>query len=106
MSIEDEGFVIRSLDSEPGTIQVEGELDAHAANKLDDLVDELLASGVTSLVMDMGGLTFIDSSGLRSLIRARKRLGDQPRAVVLRAPQAGTVRLLEITGLTDQFPVV
>ena len=106
MSVEDEGFVIRSSDSEPGTIQVGGELDAHAANKLDDVVDELLANGVTSLVMDMGGLTFIDSSGLRSLIRARKRLGDQPRAVVLRDPQAGTVRLLEITGLTEQFPVV
>jgi anti-sigma B factor antagonist len=106
MSVDDEGFVIRSSDSEPGTIQVGGELDAHAANKLDDVVDELLANGVTSLVMDMGELTFIDSSGLRSLIRARKRLGDQPRAVVLRDPQAGTVRLLEITGLTDQFPVV
>ena len=106
MSVEDEGFVIRSSESEPGTIEVGGELDAHAANKLDDVVDDLLANGVTSLVMDMGGLTFIDSSGLRSLIRARKRLGDQPRAVVLRDPQAGTLRLLEITGLTDQFPVV
>jgi len=106
MSIEDDGFVIRSSDSERGTIQVGGELDAHAANKLDDMVDELLADGVTRLVMDIGGLTFIDSSGLRSLIRARKRLGDQPGAVVLRDPQATTLRLLEITGLTEQFPVV
>ena len=56
--------------------------------------------------MDIGGLTFIDSSGLRSLIRARKRLGDQPNAVVLRDPQAGTLRLLEITGLTEQFSVI
>ena len=106
MSIEEDGFVIRSSDSEPGTIQVVGELDAHAANKLDDVVDQLLASGVTNLVMDIGALTFIDSSGLRSLIRARKRLGDQPNAVVLRDPQAGTLRLLEITGLSEQFPVV
>ena len=106
MSIDDDGFVIRPSDTEPGTILVEGELDAHAANKLDDVVDQLLADGATSLVMDIGGLTFIDSSGLRSLIRARKRLGDHPNAVVLRDPQAGTLRLLEITGLTEQFPVV
>ena len=106
MSIEEDGFLIRASESEPGTIQVRGELDAHAANKLDDVVDHLLAGGVTNLVMDIGGLTFIDSSGLRSLIRARKRLGDHPNAVVLRDPQAGTLRLLEITGLTEQFPVV
>ena len=62
MSIEDDGFVIRSSDSERGTIQVGGELDAHAANKLDDMVDELLAQGVTRLVMDIGGLTFIDKA--------------------------------------------
>ena len=46
------------------------------------------------------------NKALRSLIRARKRLGDQPNAVVLRDPQAGTLRLLEITGLTEQFPVI
>ena len=106
MSTDEDGFVIRSSDTEPGTILVGGELDAHAANKLDDVVDQQIADGVTSLVMDIGGLTFIDSSGLRSLIRARRRLGDHPTAVVLRDPQAGTLRLLEITGLTEQFPVV
>jgi anti-anti-sigma factor len=48
---------------------------------------------------------FIDSSGLRSMIRARKQVGDDESALQIRDPQPATVRLLEITGLTAHFPV-
>jgi anti-anti-sigma factor len=54
----------------------------------------------------LGEISFIDSSGLRSLIRARQQLGDGTDAVHLRNPQPGTMRLLEITGLQDQFRLV
>lgn len=82
-----------------------GELDAHSARRLDDMVDDLLTRETSSLVIDLEQVSFIDSSGLRSLIRARQRLGDEPSSVRLRKPQPGTVRLLEITGLLEHFAV-
>ena len=62
-----------------------------------------LASG-TELVLELSGVTFIDSAGLRSLIRAQRRRGRRRLAgVALAAPS--TLRVLEITGLTDELTV-
>ncbi len=97
--------VSHHLEGTTGTLVLSGELDASSAPQVDQAVDALVADGAQQLVIDLGEVTFIDSSGLRTLIRARKRLGDAD-VVRLRNPQVGTVRLLEITGLTDQFPVV
>ena len=83
---------------------VRGELDVYSAPALDAAVDQALQDGARSLVLDLGQVGFIDSSGLRSIIRARKEAGDGPEAVRIRNPQPATVRLLDITGLTDHFP--
>jgi len=92
------------LEGSTGTLLLSGELDASSAPQVDEAVDQLIAGGAGELLIDLGEVTFIDSSGLRSLIRARKNLGNSD-VVRLRNPQVGTVRLLEITGLTDQFPI-
>jgi anti-sigma B factor antagonist len=83
---------------------VRGELDVYSAPALDAAVDEVLQNGARSLVLDLGDVGFIDSSGLRSMIRARKEAGSGTDAVRIRNPQAATVRLLDITGLTEHFP--
>ena len=66
--------------------------------------DDLVAAGARSLVIDMSEVDFVDSSGLRALIRARQRF-DGPQPITILAPQTATARLLEITGLTNQFSV-
>jgi anti-sigma B factor antagonist len=93
--------------SEGGTtvLVVCGELDAYSAPTLDAAVERILAQGADRLVLDLGGVGFIDSSGLRSMIRARKQIGEEPTSLQIRNPQPSTVRLLDITGLTDHFPV-
>ena len=94
----------RSGDS--AELTVRGELDPHTAPQLDDTIGELLADGeVNRLVLDLAGLDFIDSSGIRSLIRAQQTLADRGGAVVLRSPGPATKRLLEITHLETQFEV-
>ena len=86
-------------------LTVRGELDAYSAPTLDEAFDQALADGATRLVLDLSEVGFIDSSGLRSMIRARKHVGDTPDALRIRNPQPATVRLLDITGLTDHFPL-
>jgi len=96
----------RAVEGTTATLSLSGELDTSAARNVDRAVDELVAAGAKSLVIDLGEISFIDSSGLRSLIRARQQLGDGTDVVHLRNPQPGTMRLLEITGLQDQFRLV
>src|SRR4051812_10938852 len=90
-------------DSPVPVITLEGELDPATAPVLDDAIDQILAGGATELVIDMAGLSFVDSSGLRSLISAHKRLAPQP--LRLRRPTPFALQLLGITGLDQQFEI-
>jgi len=86
------------------TISITGDLDAHTAPQLDAALDPLLERGADPIVLQMAGVEFVDSSGLRCMIRARHE-GDVERSVVIDRPSSATVRLLEITGMLDQFTV-
>jgi anti-anti-sigma factor len=76
-------------------VALRGELDLATA---DGLVDWLLDIAGSSVVIDLAGLTFMDSSGIAVMIQAKNQLGD---AVVFTRPHPNVRQVLEITGLTD-----
>ena len=92
------------IDVSDGVITLSGDLDAHTAPQLDAAVNDLVGSGATRIVLQMEKVGFVDSSGLRSMIRARNE-GDGGREVVIQAPSPATMRLLEITGMTEHFVI-
>jgi anti-anti-sigma factor len=106
MELRDElPFQLEVVNEDAGVrLVLSGELDAHAAQSFDRTVDEITGGGLASLAIDLANVTFIDSSGLRSLIRARKSLAPEGR-VCLVSPQPGAMRLLEITGLIEEFDI-
>ncbi len=93
--------------AEPGTVvlALRGELDPHTAPILDDHVGRALDAGASTVVLDLAALSFIDSSGLRSVIAAHKGLAERGGTLVLRAPGPTTQRLLDVTGLDDLLVV-
>ncbi|WP_409330785.1 STAS domain-containing protein [Trujillonella humicola] len=68
--------VQRTLVKGRPALRVRGELDIATAPQLGSAVADVLASGATSLVVDLGDTTFLDSSGARQLIRTAKHCGD------------------------------
>lgn len=84
-----------------GVLVLSGEIDTYTASELASrLGDEPVVA-----VVDLSAVTFIDSSGLRTLIEAdRSRKNDGAR-FVLRSPSAPVQRLLEISGLSGHFDV-
>jgi anti-sigma B factor antagonist len=86
-------------------VSVKGELDAYSAPGLEEEVAKLLADEVTELVFDLSETKFLDSSGLRAILTAQRRLADRDGKLALRAPSEPVRRLLDITGLTDHFAV-
>jgi anti-sigma B factor antagonist len=86
------------------TVTVTGELDLHSSTILGDRLAEL--SDVTDIELDAGGVSFIDSAGLRALLMASKAAGDRGselRVVVLSDQMA---RVVEIAGVTELLPGV
>ena len=86
-------------------VAVAGELDAHSAGSLDQLAAELTADGYVHFTLELSQTTFIDSSGLRSLVGLQNKLRDLAGELVLQAPTDPVTRLLGITGLGAHFTV-
>ncbi len=80
-----------------------GEIDAHTAPALADAIG---ASDRVHLVLDMGGVEFLDSSGLRVLIEAHQSAGAADRTLQLANPSTAVSRLIEISGIDDYLDVV
>ncbi|MGN8897741.1 anti-sigma factor antagonist [Flavonifractor sp. HCP28S3_F3] len=79
---------------------IEGELDHHRAreilSELDRQIDQALPRRLT---LDLGGVSFMDSSGLAVLLRARRRMEELNGTLrVTRVPQQAA-RVLRAAGL-------
>lgn len=84
-------------------LSVSGELDAYTAPGLEDQIARLMTEGTSDIVLDLSQTEFLDSSGLRAILTAQRKLTEQHGKLTLRAPSEPVTRLLEITGLTDNF---
>jgi anti-anti-sigma factor len=82
-----------------------GELDAAAAAALSEQLRQVTADLVGDLVVDLGLLTFIDSTGLSLLISLHKRVRASGRSLTVTDLTPMTRRLFQITGL-DQVLMV
>lgn len=85
--------------SEPGTkvLVLMGELDV-ASPDLDELALAIQDSDRT-VVVDMGGITFIDSTGLGLLVGFQKLVNQRGLAFALRHPTRRVEQLMQMTGL-------
>ncbi len=92
-------------EGERAVLTVRGELDAYSAPGLEDQIARLISQQVFDVVLDLGQTGFLDSSGLRAILTAQRRLNENGGRMALRGPSEPVTRLLEITGLTDHFAI-
>lgn len=76
MTVTDDGLVVRRIRSGYSVhLLLGGVLDSYSSHLLDKWMRHDEQDGCAELVLDVGGLTFVDSSGLRTLTEAAKRAG-------------------------------
>lgn len=75
-----------------------GELDAASAPGFRDDVALLFASGARSVVIDLSGTRFCDSSGIGALVGLAKRAAQLGGTFQLRSPTAPVASTLRISG--------
>ncbi len=81
------------------TIHLAGEVDLAAAPRVESAIDEALAGETSDIVIDLDGVTFLDSTGLRVLVAAHSMCKAEGRSLTLVNPSVSVSRILEITGL-------
>ncbi|MQS06511.1 STAS domain-containing protein [Streptomyces alkaliphilus] len=84
---------------------VTGELDHHTAPRLRGALDELPRAADTTLIVDISGLNYCDSSGIAALVTAYRRVVDPGGRLVLAGPDDEMMRLFGIVGLDELFAI-
>jgi anti-sigma B factor antagonist len=85
-------------------VVVTGELDLYREAELRVFVETLLAQGPPQrLVLDVGGLQFLDSAGLRGLLVCRDRSRSADVAFCLAVAPGPVTRLLDLAGVRSWF---
>ena len=86
-------------------LTVAGELDLATAPRLAHALHAVLDAG-HDVELELSGLRFIDSSGIRVLVHGWQSFADAGRTFVLRPPLPAQMRkVLEVAGLLERLPI-
>lgn len=96
VSFDDSGSVL--------TVTCTGELDLTAEQDLVASVTTAVErSSATAVVVELGDVTFLDSSGLRALLTCREHALERNLTFSIGGCSDAVQRLLEVAGVTDWF---
>ena len=90
-------------DGERSTVRLEGELDLAAAQDVTAAL-EVVAAQSTAVLLDIEGVTFMDSAGLRSVLLCERICRDAGVVFRLTPGSPRIRRLFGIAGLLDWLP--
>ncbi len=82
------------------TIALSGEIDHHGAREMMAQLDQAIAERLpTRLVLDLSGVTFMDSSGIAVLLRSRRQLEHTGGELRVTGIPAQARRVLDAAGI-------
>ena len=85
------------------TLEVSGEIDLEELDQFDAAIVQSATPGVSRVRLDLTGVTFMGSSGIRALLAAWRSLGELGTGLEL-GPRSDIVeRVLDVTGVGRQL---
>lgn len=95
-----------TAEGECTTVHVAGEIDVYTAPALRRQLDEEIQRGCRDLVVDLGGVTFLDSTGLGVLVGRLKLIRAQGGMMRIVGAQERVLKVFTITGLDRVFELL
>jgi len=86
-------------------VKLTGRLDIQGAQDIDLPLAGITASPTTSVLVDLSGVSFLASLGLRSLLSAAKALSKRGGKMLLIGPKPNVVEILEVSGVSSLIPI-
>ena len=87
-------------------IALAGEIDMDNARQVEQQILGAISNQLTAVTLDLAGIDYIDSAGLRVLFTLGERLGTLQIALRLLVPEHSTVRrVIDLSGMAAAIPV-
>ena len=94
--------ITKTIEGSEATFAIDGWLDTQSAPELASALAGLDAS-VTSLTLDLAGVEYISSAGIRQLVGALKKMGG---ALTIRNVKPEVYEVLRLTGVATRLNIV
>lgn len=99
------GESVTSVRDDVAILTVTGQLDFALCLRLGPELDTALQSPARAIVIDLEGVSFVDSSGIALMITASQRLEQSGRGFAIACPKGPQRRAFELTALDRQLPL-
>jgi anti-sigma B factor antagonist len=87
------------------TIAVTGEIDLYSSPDLRSAITKAIPSASTALHIDLGGVEYMDSSGVATLVEGLRTSMERNVAFVLLAPSPPVLKVLQLSRLDTVFTI-
>lgn len=84
-------------------VTIEGEIDVYTSIELRNEIKTVIDEGSKLLIMDLGKVTYMDSSGLGTLVSILQRLKKEEGSLKLIKVTTNIKKIFELTRLTRYF---
>ena len=98
--------IVSELHEDAHYVAPSGELDIATVELLERALLEVERADSARIVLDLSGLSFIDSTGLRLLLDVNERCGGAADRLRVIAGSPAIERLLDIVGLRERLPLI
>jgi anti-sigma B factor antagonist len=88
-----------------GIIEVAGEIDIYNCGEIRKIIDEYINRKIVRIIVDLGKVTYIDSSTIGVLLSEQKRLDVQKGGLKLLNVKGAPRSVIEMARLQDVFSI-
>jgi len=101
------GFAIKTdrLDARTALLLIQGFLDAHTFERLEEEINGLFDEDIHRLVVDISGVDYISSAGAGVFIGAITEAQENSGDIVLVNPTPNVLDVFDLLGLTQIFSI-
>lgn len=96
----------KSLSDDWLSITVGGEIDLATADELAAALNQSMSNGTEHVVVDLNNSPFMDSTGLKTIVMAQRRMAEDDRELVLAVKGGPISRLIDVSGVESSIRVV
>jgi anti-anti-sigma factor len=93
-------------EADQAVLGIRGEIDLSSAPELRAGLARLMDGYQGTISVDLSGVSFMDSTGMRVLLDAQERMLNADRGLVLRAPVRNVLRALKIAQIDAVIPIL
>jgi anti-sigma B factor antagonist len=86
-------------------LDISGRIDAATSTQVEGELGKKIEAGVTTLILNLGDLSYISSSGLRVILAALKKVKTSGGIIALANLQPGPGEVFKMTGFDRLFPI-